>query len=84
MSDLDTMKKVLREDDIPFFSDTDLEFYLQRNGGNLNNTLYQCLCIKAENTTLQVSGLTTGDTSQYFRRLANMYRPTNSGTLKGV
>lgn len=80
---IETMKMVLREVDIPFFSDEELEFYLESNGGNLNDALYQCLCIKAEDTTVSVSGLNTGDTSKYFRRLANMYRPSNSGILEG-
>lgn len=77
-----TMKTILREADIPFFSDEELQFYLDRNGGNVDKALYQCLCIKAENTTLSVSGLTTADSSTYFRRLANMYRPSNSGILE--
>lgn len=79
---LRTLKAILREDDIPFFSDDDLEFYLQRNGGDIDSTLYQCLCIKAENTTISISGLTTADSSKYFRRLASMYRPNNSGVLQ--
>lgn len=78
------LKTILRENDIPFFSDEDLQFYLDMNGGNLNDTAYQCLCIKAENTTMQLSGFSSGDTSRYFRRLANMYRPSNSGTLGGT
>ena len=32
---------------------------------------------------ISANGLTTADMGQYFRRLANMYRPTNSGILKG-
>lgn len=81
---IDNMKIVLREKDIPFFSDEELQFYLSANGGNVNDALYQCLCIKAENTTMSLSGFSTGDTSTYFRRLANMYRPSNSGTLGGT
>lgn len=82
-NDIATMKTILREADIPFFSDEELQFYLDLNGGDLKNALYQCLCIKAEDTTLSVSGLSTADSSKYFRRLANMYRPSNSGTLGG-
>lgn len=78
------LKLMMREADVPFFSDDELRFYLNKNGGDLDTTAYQCLLIKAENTTLTVSGLTTADSSQYFRRLANMYRPTNSGTLGGA
>ena len=78
---IQTLKIILREEDVPFFTDEELSFYLERNGGNVDATAYQCLCIKAEDTTLQVSGLSTADSSKYFRRLANMYRPSNSGTL---
>lgn len=84
MSSMDELKIVLREDDVPFFSDEQLAFYLQENGGDYNKTAYQCLLIKAENTSLQISGLTAADSSKYFRRLAARYRPNNSGTLKGV
>lgn len=81
---IETLKTILREKDIPFFSDDELQFYLDANGGSVENTAYQCLCIKAENTTIQLSGFSSGDTSKYFRRLANMYRPSNSGTLGGT
>lgn len=83
MNSIEDLKVVLREKEIPFFSDGDLEFYLRENGGNFNSTAYQCLLIKAENTSLSISGLSTGDTSQYFRRLASRYRPSHSGVLRG-
>jgi len=41
------------------------------------------LLVKAEDTTLSISGISAADTSAYFRRLASKYRPSNSGTLKG-
>lgn len=84
MSNLEDLKIVLREDDVPFFTDKQLEFYLKENNGNYRATAYQCLLIKAEDTTLSVSGLSAGDSSKYFRRLAAKYRPNNSGVLKGV
>lgn len=84
MESIAKLKTILRERDIPFFSDDELLFYLEENQHDLKATAYQCLNIKAENTTLSVSGLSTADTSQYFRRLAAKYRPYNSGTLKGV
>lgn len=83
MSNLDRLKTILREGDIPFFTEEQLEFYLSQNGGDLRTTAYQCLLVKAEDTTLSVSGLSTADTSKYFRRLASQYRPFNSGILKG-
>lgn len=78
---LTKMKTILRETDIPFFTDEELQFYFDENKGDIKKALYQCLCIKAEDTTIQISGLSTADSSRYFRRLANMYRPTNSGIL---
>lgn len=83
MSDLNNLKLILREDDIPFFTDDQLNFYLEQNGGDVRGAAYQCLLVKAEDTTLEVSGLSTADTSKYFRRLASQYRPFNSRTLKG-
>lgn len=77
------LKIVLREEDVPFFSDEQLDFYLRENGGDYAATAYQCLLIKAENTSLTVSGLSAGDSSAYFRRLASRYRPHNSGVLRG-
>lgn len=82
-SQLDNLKLILRERDIPFFSDDELEFYMSENGGDIYAAAYQCLNIKAENTSLQISGLTLADTSQYFRKLAAQYRPSNSGILRG-
>ena len=84
LSNIERLRKILREDDCPFFSDEDLQFYLDENRGNINKTLYQCFLIKAEDTTLSVSGLNCADTSGYFRRLAQRYKPNNSGILKGV
>lgn len=80
--DMDTLKKLLREDAVPYFTDEELEFYLNQNNGDLNATAYHCLCIKAEDTTLSISGLSLPDTSKYFRRLASRYRPRNTGILR--
>ena len=83
LSKQDRIKKLLREDECPFFADGDVELYLSENGGNVKKTLYQMLLVKAEDTTLSVSGLNCADTSKYFRRLAQRYRQNNSGQLKG-
>jgi hypothetical protein len=80
---VEKIKVILREEDCPFFSDEQLQFYLDENNGSINDTLYQCFLIKAEDTTLSVTGLNCADTSKYFRRLAQKYRPNNSGILKG-
>ena len=80
---LATLKMILREDDIPFFTDDQLNFYLGENSGEVRGAAYQCLLIKAEDTTLSIGGLNTSDTSKYFRRLASQYRPFHSGVLGG-
>lgn len=82
MTNLERMKMVLRENDYPFFTDEALEFYLSENKGDVNTAIYQCLCVKAEDTSISLSGLSTNDTSQYFRRLATFYRPSNTGILE--
>lgn len=84
MSSIQDLKIVLREEQVPFFSDAELQFYLNENNGDYKATAYQCLLIKAENTSLSISGLSTADTSTYFRRLASRYRPRNSGILGGM
>ena len=83
MNSLEDLKIVLRESDVPFFTNEELEFHLRENNGDYGMTAYRCLLIKAEDTTLSVSGLNAADSSKYFRRLASQYRPHNSGILKG-
>ena len=80
---LSMLKRVLREDDIPFFSDEDLEAYYNENNHNVDKTIYCCCIIKAEDTSVQIPGLSAADTSRYFLRIAQKYRPHNSGILKG-
>lgn len=82
MSYLDYLKKVCREDDVPFFTDDEFLFYYEKNKKDVESTAYECLIVKSQNTTLQISGMTTADTSEYFKRLASMHRPNNSGTLR--
>ena len=72
----------LREKDCPFFTDEELNYHLSTNGNDLNKTIYRCLILKSEATTLRLSGLETSDTSRYFRRLAQKYRTYNSRSLE--
>ena len=65
----DDMKLILRENDIPFFTDEDLK-------------RYKCLIFKSQNNQMQLAGMSTQDTSGYFRRVARQFRPNNSGVLK--
>lgn len=83
MNAIDELKIILRENDCPFFSDEELAYHLGKNK-TVEATAYRCLLIKAENTALSVSGMSAGDSSRYFLRLAQKYRKNNSGILKGV
>lgn len=84
MSDVhERMRRILREDDVPFFTEADMDFYLEENGGDVDGALYQMLIVKSESTTLSMDGLTTADTSSYFKRLARQYRPWHSGVIGG-
>ena len=83
LSNIEKLKIILREKDCPFFTDEELDFYYNENCCDLDQTAYQCLVIKSENTTLNISGMQAADTSSYFRRLAQKYRRNNSGTLIG-
>lgn len=81
MTKIDELKLILRESDIPFYTTEELEYYLNKHDGNLSDTAYECLIIKSENTQLQVAGLNIQDSSTYFRRLADRYRPRHSRVL---
>lgn len=80
---IEVIKRETRENMSPYFEDGDVEYYLKKNNGDVNATIYELLLVKAEDSTISVSGLSTSDTSAYFRRLASRYRQYNSGVLKG-
>lgn len=82
MDVLKELKLNLLEHRIPFFSDEELMCYLRKNNNDLRKTTYECLIIKAETTGLNVSGLTTKDSSSYFKMLASKYTTTHTGILK--
>lgn len=79
---IERVKREVREDQIPYFEDDDFAYYLDKNGGDVEATIYEMLIIKSEDSKISVSGLSTADTSSYFKRLASRYRRYNSGVLK--
>ena len=81
MTDIEIIKKEIREAQAPYFDDDDFSYYLRKNNGDVNATIYEMLIIKSEDSTISVSGLSTSDTSSYFKRLASRYRRYNSGIL---
>lgn len=80
---IEAIKREIRENMSPYFEDGDIDYYLKKNDGDVNATIYELLLVKAEDSTISVSGLSTSDTSAYFRRLASRYRQYNSGVLSG-
>lgn len=81
MTPLEEMKIILREKEIPVFTDVEIEYYLSKY--SFEEAAYTLLIAKAENTALDVSGLSIGDSSTYFRMLARRYKPSNSRILEG-
>lgn len=81
MDALKQLKINIRENIIPYFTDEELQYYLEKNKGDVRKASYECLILKAETTGLDVSGVTTKDSSSYFKMLAQNYVTTNSGTL---
>lgn len=83
MTDIDKIKLEIREEQAPYFEDDEISYYLEKNNGDVNATIYEMLIIKSEDSTISVSGLSTQDTSSYFKRLASRFRSYNTGTLLG-
>lgn len=79
---LEQIKFISREEDMPMFSDEQIQAYAASRD-TLDEVLYDLLLLKSENTAVKISGLTIEDTSSYFRRLAQTYRPHNTGNLGG-
>lgn len=82
MDALERLKFNLREKQVPYFEESELLILLENNGGDVDRASYEGLILKAEVTGLNVSGLTTKDSSSYFKMLASKYVQTNSGVLK--
>jgi hypothetical protein len=83
MTEIERIRKEIREEQAPYFEEDDFQYYLEKNNGNVDAAIYEMLIIKSEDSSISVSGLTTADTSSYFKRLASRYKQFNSGTLKG-
>ena len=78
---IEYIKREIRDTQSPYFDEEDFLHYLQKNNGDVNATIYEMLIIKSEDSTISVSGLSTQDTSAYFKRLASRFKPFNSGIL---
>lgn len=81
MDKLEELKFNLREKQCPYFDEEELLILLEKNNNDVKKASYEGLVLKAETTGLNVSGLTTQDSSKYFKMLASKFCPTNSGVL---
>ena len=81
LSSIADLKIVLRESDVPFFSDEQIAWYVEKCG-SYNRAAYEMLIVKSEATDLSIAGMSTADSSNYFKRLAGRFRTYNSGVLK--
>lgn len=79
---MNKLSRALREHTMPLLSDEDLQDLLE-NSDSMDEAIYKGAIMKSENTTMQVSGMSTADMSSYFLRLAAMHRPNNTGILRG-
>lgn len=78
---LQAIRIEIRENQSPYFEDEDIQYYFEKNDGDFEATVYELLIVKSEDSSLSVSGLSTGDTSRYFKMLASKHRKYNSGVL---
>lgn len=83
MTDVERIRLEIREDMCPYFDDGEIEKYLEKNRGDVEATIYELLIVKSEDSMITVSGLSTADTSGYFKRLASRHKRFNTGVLKG-
>lgn len=77
------LKILIRESAVHFFEDEELLMHLGRANNDVNTAAYNCLIIKAEECSLNVSGLSITDSSAYWLRLAALYRPNYTTVVKG-
>lgn len=82
MDMLEQLKFNLREKQCPYFEDEELSQLLSMYDNDVKKASYNGLLMKAEVTGLSVSGLTTKDSSSYFKMLASNYVESNTGVLK--
>lgn len=75
------LKIITQEEAFPMFSNQEFEFYLSENGGDVYDTAYEMLCLKAQNGSIVITGITLPDPERYFMKIAQKYRPNHSGVL---
>lgn len=77
-TDINEVKARLRESEIPYFEDSEIEKQISLAGGDLDTATYNLAILKSQNCSLSISGLSLPDSSQYWLRVAQMYRPSQT------
>lgn len=80
--DMKALKLRLREADYPLFLDEELQYFIDTSE-DLDEATYKAAIIKSEANGLTLNGIEIESMSRFFLRIAAIYRPTNSGDLKG-
>lgn len=78
---VERIKIIILEDQYPMFDDQKIQFYLKEFGGDEDRTIYELCCLKATSGQVEVGGLSLPSLDRDFMRIANQYRPNNSGVL---
>jgi hypothetical protein len=81
LTTLEKLKLELRETSSPFFSDEELNYYLEKNNNDFNKTAYECLLLKSEDDSINLNGLTLANNSNYWLRLARKFKINGSRCL---
>lgn len=81
---LQELKFELCERELPFFTDEELTFFLEKYK-DIDLCVYHCATLKAENTGIELSeGMVLPDQSKYFKNIARVayyrWRERNNST----
>lgn len=53
MTDIERIKKEIREEQSPYFEEDDFQYYLDKNNGDVQATIYEMLLIKSEDYNIR-------------------------------
>lgn len=82
MEELEQLKLRLREESSSFFTDKELEYYLDLYKHDLDLTTYKLALMKAEDDSINLpGGLSLPNNSSQWKRIAAIYKPNGSRCL---
>lgn len=84
MDRTEELRMLIREnkEEDKYFTDEEIRYYFKKNNEDLEGTAYELLLIKAEDNSVALpNGLSVNSNENYWLRLAQKYRPSNSRVL---